>query len=476
MKKQTVYDRLQMQYQKLNQRIQKAMTTGRFYKYTQFKQQQLLNRLQRCSFQLKQLGAGAAVIAALGMATPAAGQVSNLVERTGANNPFDGIQQNSTKRPSFVDIDGDGDLDMFRGFDGAGPSGYMEYYENTGTVNAANFSLVQGAGNSLSGFQGPQNVIAYPSFVDIDNDGDMDVFGGNYVFNTPILKYYENTGTTTAPSFVDVSGAANPLDTIVSAIQVNGVNNNYQPFFADLDHDGDQDCLISHSTYDASTYAYTLTIRYYENTGTASVANFEERTGAANPFDFMNGASASISHGKSVSFQFADMDQDGDQDAFVNGSFQGNKYFEYYENTGTVTTPVFVHNMITPLDSITVSNSHDLYQLALVDIDGDGDQDVLHYNGNIDIRFYENLDITVGIDRVEQTSFSISPNPTTGTLSFEKAISGRLTVYTLDGKELWARDLKEEQEVDLEPIGEGLFFVRIESNKEQIVKKILIKK
>lgn len=171
----------------------------------------------------------------------------------------------------------------------------------------------------------------------------------------------------------------------------------------------------------------------------------------------MNGASASISHGKSVSFQFADMDQDGDQDAFVNGSFQGNKYFEYYENTGTVTTPVFVHNMITPLDSITVSNSHDLYQLALVDIDGDGDQDVLHYNGNIDIRFYENLDITVGIDRVEQTSFSISPNPTTGTLSFEKAISGRLTVYTLDGKELWARDLKEEQEVDLEPIGEGLF-------------------
>lgn len=118
---------------------------------------------------------------------------------------------------------------MFRGFDRASPLAIWSIMKIQERLMPLIFHWFKERAILCLDFT-PQNVIAYPSFVDIDNDGDMDVFGGNYVFNTPILKYYENTGTTTAPSFVDVSGAANPLDTIVSAIQVNGVNNNYQPF------------------------------------------------------------------------------------------------------------------------------------------------------------------------------------------------------------------------------------------------------
>jgi hypothetical protein len=65
MKKQTMYNRLQEQYNKLNSRIQKAIKTGRFNQLTQFKQDRLFGRLQRYSLQMKRVAAGVAVVAAL---------------------------------------------------------------------------------------------------------------------------------------------------------------------------------------------------------------------------------------------------------------------------------------------------------------------------------------------------------------------------------------------------------------------------
>lgn len=71
------------------------------------------------------------------------------------------------------------------------------FYENTGNAQSANhilrtndFLKTLDVGNNSS-----------PVFVDIDNDGDLDLFIGS--FNNPngSIHFLENTGTVSNPSF-----------------------------------------------------------------------------------------------------------------------------------------------------------------------------------------------------------------------------------------------------------------------------------
>ena len=55
-----------------------------------------------------------------------------------------------------------------------------------------------------------------PVFADVDGDGDLDVVAGN--LEPGNLRYFENTGSATAPAFVERAGAANPFD------ELGGVN------------------------------------------------------------------------------------------------------------------------------------------------------------------------------------------------------------------------------------------------------------
>ncbi len=50
-----------------------------------------------------------------------------------------------------------------------------------------------------------------PKFVDIDDDGDLDVFTGRY---DGYFQYFENTGDVNNPAFMEQSGGANPLDLV----------------------------------------------------------------------------------------------------------------------------------------------------------------------------------------------------------------------------------------------------------------------
>ena len=69
---------------------------------------------------------------------------------------------------------------------------------------------------------------APPALGDLDGDGDMDLVVGE---SDGVLTYIENTGTSTAPVFVQRIGSANPLN----GIDVGGMS---APAFADLDNDG----------------------------------------------------------------------------------------------------------------------------------------------------------------------------------------------------------------------------------------------
>jgi hypothetical protein len=112
---------------------------------------------------------------------------------------------------------------------------------------AAATALLCALGSSAASAQAPyqQEVIAgfssldvgffaSPDLVDLDGDGDLDavvgeVYGG--------LRYFENTGSTSSPDFVEATGAANPFDGI-------DVGFRSSPDLVDLDGDGDLDAVV----------------------------------------------------------------------------------------------------------------------------------------------------------------------------------------------------------------------------------------
>jgi hypothetical protein len=266
--------------------------------------------------------------------------------QAGSNNPFNGVDVGSDAKPAFVDIDEDGDLDCFIGeYDGT-----INYYRNDGDVSGPVFNLVSGADNPLNGIDVGYN--SAPAFTDIDNDSDLDLFiGVKYGF----IKYYENTSEGENISFIERTGEDNPADSLFDFSSTVA--------FSDIDDDGDFDFFMG------DKYGF---IRQFENTGNASAAVFEEKEGLNNIFfdEDMGFNSTPV---------FIDFDGDSDFDALI-GNREGK--LNYYNNEGTPGSPEFV--MYQPIDVGWLA------QPAFADLDDDGDMDVIigNYFGTID--YYRN--------------------------------------------------------------------------------------
>ncbi len=232
-----------------------------------------------------------------------------FVQQTGAANPFNGINFGYNPTPTFVDIDHDGDMDLFVGQE----SGVIRYFKNTGNATTPVFVEQTGAANPFNSVGG--NIYSTIAFVDIDGDGDKDAFIGG-AHNSGGLLYYKNTGSASAPVFVMQTGSANPF---------NGISIDYYsaPSFVDIDGDGDMDAFIGGNIGAGAT---TGRVRYYKNTGTATVPVFTEQTGANNPLTLV---STNYGRGTTTTPTFVDIDNDGDMDVFV-GNYYG--AVDYYQN------------------------------------------------------------------------------------------------------------------------------------------------
>src|SRR4051812_6953554 len=104
-----------------------------------------------------------------------------FTERTGAANPFDGVDVGSYSAPSFVDLDGDGDPDAVVG----AKDGTLHSFFNTGGV----FTEQTGAANPFDGVD--LGSYSMPSFADLDGDGDPDAVVGT---PTGTLRSFTNVG------------------------------------------------------------------------------------------------------------------------------------------------------------------------------------------------------------------------------------------------------------------------------------------
>ena len=178
-------------------------------------------------------------------------------------------QPTNEVRPTLVDIDGDGDLDLFVGSRWA-PNGThklddIHFYRNIGTKYNAVFTL-----DTIQGLQFQQvSEFVHISPVDIDGDGDLDIVCAG----SDSISYFLNIGTIYAPHYVRVYGkATNGPGKPHNPFPVPWIETSFltaTPRFIDFDEDGDLDMFFMNEAG---------FIRYIPNLGSVVLANFSPGT------------------------------------------------------------------------------------------------------------------------------------------------------------------------------------------------------
>ncbi len=243
----------------------------------------------------------------------------------------------------FVDIDNDGDMDLFCGdYD----TGNIYFFENSGTPNLAQFdSPVINPFNIPPG--GSTQYLSL-TFVDLDGDGDMDLTSGDYYGG---FDYYENTGNIDSASFPVASYIA-PFGN--GSSYVNGCSDTH-PAYSDIDNDGDLDLFLGHYTGAANELWFT------ENIGSSTAPQFTyHQTIETAPFNFQN---AGI-HGWQA-IEFADIDGDGDEDMFIGeeGSNKGILFYELDRNGNTLPNPEVVDTVVCTGENYTFPDGTEWFSL-----------------------------------------------------------------------------------------------------------------
>ncbi|MGB6296439.1 MAG: hypothetical protein WBF90_09655, partial [Rivularia sp. (in: cyanobacteria)] len=362
---------------------------------------------------------------------------ANIGEITSGNNPLSIVGFNQGVNPSFADVDGDGDIDAFVTAVKTDLSASLvndelvnnqtffstTYYENIGTADFPQYQV--SATNPLN-----DAALTYsaPTFADIDNDGNLDAFIGNFNGTIERYEYNSNSGQFEVNTFSSVSAiddeSTNPIgsfsgsgdfefepavpDPGISGITTNNsggstvsipipidVGYGSSPVLVDIDGDNDFDLFVGSSSGGE--------VYYYENTGSQGNYSFEEITGNNNPlnevdvydgdesFDLNNADTDEIN--SFITFvvasgsvpTFGDVDGDGDYDALV-GSGDGKLY--HYLNVGDAQNPVFE---LQEDDTLITNNINvDLVaQPTLVDIDNDGLTELFVGKRSGEVDFYE---------------------------------------------------------------------------------------
>lgn len=85
---------------------------------------------------------------------------------------------------------------------------------------------------------------------------------------------------------------------------------------------------------------------------------------------------------------------------------------------------------------------------------------------------FKGVDIVTGIDKPQNESLSIYPNPTTGLLNITTSEKVQaITVYDLSGKQ--QKNLQNLSVIDLSELQPGIYFVKVKTDRSVITKKIL---
>ncbi|MDY6803612.1 MAG: DUF4347 domain-containing protein, partial [Cyanobacteriota bacterium] len=271
------------------------------------------------------------------------------------DHPFGEASFGNAAKPAFGDLDGDGDADAVVGT----AEGAIGYFENVGS---SNFEARVGAGDPFSAFASGSN--SAPTLADLNGDGKLDLIVGKANGN---LRYFVNKSDEGNLDLVvgeadgDVNYFAYENDSIntifFDVTQIADIPNPFKrlktdgnsvPTFGDLDGDGLPDLVLG---------AADGSVTYYFNTGTAEGPVFNPNSGVR-----------AIDVGENAMPQLIDWDLDGDLDLLVT---DGEGEIEYLRNSDA-TRPNFIETDGKPLGDVAIAPDS---ALGFADVDEDGDKD-----------------------------------------------------------------------------------------------------
>jgi len=250
---------------------------------------------------------------------------------------------NASGYDCFADIDGDGDLDLFKG----GTEPYIHCYENVGKGRFIDKGKLSSGGQVfVVPYDGLSRSWHSVSFFDWDNDGDQDLFiyqptGPTDDFTNQV-SIYENTTVRGGQLCFTCRGKLTTLSgkSMGSTIR-----------FADLDGEGKTDVFSNRGEG---------LITFYKNISPSR--NVSDIRLAEGSYLKANGLPIHIWN---ATPDFADIDGDGDLDMF-SGTEDGPIYF--FENVGSRTNPVFTMGRIIAFYEYMDQRSG----VKVADFDGDG--------------------------------------------------------------------------------------------------------
>ncbi len=289
-------------------------------------------------------------------------------------NPIRGAERHSGNCELCLDLDGDADKDLLVG--GVSYTN-LTALTNGGSLSSANMISVDTQFPSNNASTSPVNLTLFPCayYLDINNDNVKDLIvspnAPNASENFNSVIYYNNSGTTNFPVFQFQQ--SNLLqDNMID------VGEGAYPVFFDYDNDGLKDLFIGNYGYFGATN-FVHKIAQFKNTGTVTQPKFDLITRDYNNLSLLGIVNMVPS--------FGDMDADGDADMMIGGD--NGKLF-YFENTSATGIAA---NFVLSQANFKNSNNRviDVGDFAcpqIIDVDGDGKNDLIIGGRNGKIAYY----------------------------------------------------------------------------------------
>ncbi len=259
------------------------------------------------------------------------------------------IDVGSYSQPAPGDIDGDGDLDLLVG----GGDGRIQLFECTGSPAVPSYERVT---DFLAGIDVGLN--AAPALVDWDADGDLDLLIGT---SAGRIQYWRNDGSAT--EFLPV----------LQETQLGGIKvDQYAvPRPGDLNGDGLTDLLVGEWDFNG-----LANVRLYANTGSAGAPALTLVTES-----LLKRQARDYTVPEPV-----DWNGDGILDIILGGRVSGLTVFAGSNAPGAFPDSI----TLTPLpDTVASADAGTFLAIQLVDLDGDGDRDILVGEENGGLSYWE---------------------------------------------------------------------------------------